>query len=148
MQGADKCPQSPRHVTKWRSLICAFASVLFGLASVFRLTAGDPAQELRRVKVERKPKLIPNGPGEKTFDVTRHIVPLSAIQRSVPKDSIPALVDPSFVTASELGKLLDETDRVLGVYLKGEAKAFPIRILNWHELVNTEVGGQPILVTW
>ncbi len=127
-------------------MVCGF--ILLGLASGVPIPADDGAWESRQIKVERKPKLISNGAGQKPFDVTRHTVPLSEIQRSVPRDAIPALVHPRFVTAGEVGKLLDVRDRVLGIYLNGEAKAYPTRILNWHELVNDEAGGQPILVSW
>ena len=39
-------------------------------------------------------------------------------------------------------------DMVLGVHLGGYSKAYPVGILNWHELVNDQIGGRPILVTW
>jgi Protein of unknown function (DUF3179) len=124
------------------------AVILLGLTSVTIVLAGKSRHEPGVVKVERKPKFISNGPGQKPFNVTRHAVRLSDIQRSVPKDAIPALLHPVFVTASQVRKLLAPKDRVLGVFLNGEAKAYPVRILNWHELVNDEVGGQPILVSW
>ncbi len=129
-------------------MIGTFAFISLGLALAIPISAGDADQELREAKVERKSKLISNGAGQKPFDVTQHTIPLSEIQRSVPKDAIPALVHPKFVAAGEVGKLLNDKDRVLGVLLNREAKAYPIRILNWHELVNDEAGGQPTLVSW
>ena len=39
-------------------------------------------------------------------------------------------------------------ERILGVALNGEAKAYPVRILNWHEVVNDSVGGMPVAVTY
>lgn len=146
--------RSNEHAQRWKSrsrrvgLAGTLAVILLGLASTSTVLAGEPRHERGEVKVERKAKFISNGPGQKPFNVTRHTVPVSEIQRSVPKDAIPALVEPQFVRSSEIGNLLAPKDRVLGVYLNGEAKAYPIRILNWHELVNDEVGGQPILVSW
>ncbi len=139
--------QVMKHPARGVNLIGTLAVILFVPAAV-TISANSAGQEAREVKVERKPKYISNGAGQKPFEVTRHTVPLSEIERSVPKNSIPALVHPRFVAAAEIGKLLDEKDRVLGVYFNGEAKAYPIRILNWHELVNDEVGGQPVLVSW
>jgi uncharacterized protein DUF3179 len=139
--------QIMKHPARRMSLLGTLSVLLFALAAV-TISAVAAGQEAREVKVERKPKYISNGAGQKPFDVTRHTVPLAEIERSVPKNSIPALVHPRFVAAGEIGKLLDVKDRVLGVYLNGEAKAYPIRILNWHELVNDEVGGRPILVSW
>jgi hypothetical protein len=103
----------------------------------------------REVITEPKRKTIPGGPGQKPFDVTRHTIPLSEIRGGGPgRDDIPALASPNFLTADKVGGLLHDSDRVIGVYLNGEAKAYPIRILNWHELVNDTVGGRPVLVTW
>ena len=65
-----------------------------------------------------------------------------------PKDGIPALVDPAFLAASEAGRFLRPKDRVVGLEIAGDARAYPIRILNWHELVNDRVGGQAVLVSW
>lgn len=120
----------------------------FFLVRALAEVLGTSTGEAHVVKVERKTKLISNGQGQKPFDVTRHSIPLSEIERSVPKDAIPALVHPRFLTAQEVGKRLKDSDQVLGVFLNGEARAYPVPILNSHELVNDEVGGQPILVTW
>jgi len=39
-------------------------------------------------------------------------------------------------------------EQILGVFLNGVARAYPIRILSWHEVVNDDFGGNPVLVTW
>jgi hypothetical protein len=44
--------------------------------------------------------------------------------------------------------VLRPSDIVLGVEFGGIAKAYPVRILNWHEVVNDDVGQQPVLVSW
>ena len=100
------------------------------------------------IVTESAKKLLPGGPGQKPFDVTRHIIPIEAIESSVARDAIPALDDPRFSSPREVGRLLKDSDRVLGVALNGEAKAYPVRILNWHEVVNDSVGGRPVLVSW
>ncbi|TAM83415.1 MAG: DUF3179 domain-containing protein [Acidobacteria bacterium] len=103
----------------------------------------------QRVRIEQKPKLIRNGKGTQPFDVTRHIIPLGKIQGGgPPRGGIPALTDPEDISAEEAGRLLEPSDRVLGVFMNGQAKAYPVRILNWHELVNDRVGGRAILVSW
>ena len=43
---------------------------------------------------------------------------------------------------------LEHGDRVLALEANGVAKAYPIRILNWHEVVNDEIGGEPVLVSF
>ena len=86
------------------------------------------------------------------FDLSIHSIPIEEILSGGPgKDGIPSLTDPVFVRAEE-AKFLGGRDRVLGVALSGEARAYPIKILNWHEAVNdtiiTEKGSTPILATW
>ncbi len=82
------------------------------------------------------------------FDLAGSLVPPGEIhQGGPPRDGIPALDDPRFVDAGEAG-FLEDTDRVLGLVLGGEARAYPIDILNWHEIVNDQVGGRPVAVTF
>lgn len=91
------------------------------------------------VVAETERKLLPSGPGRKPFDVTRHSIPLDEIRGGGPPiDGIPALgltTPPRFIAAGE-ASWLDEDDRVIGVRLGGEARAYPLQILNWHEVVN------------
>jgi len=64
-----------------------------------------------------------------------------------PKDGIPALNNPPSVRPSGVSYLQGD-DVVLGVVINGEARAYPHNIGWWHEIVNDEVGGQPIAVTF
>ncbi len=82
------------------------------------------------------------------FDLTHHSVPLDHIVDGGPgKDGIPAILNPQFVSTSKVSFLLDD-DRVLGLKLGAEAKAYPIKILNWHEVVNDSVDGKSVVVTY
>ena len=82
------------------------------------------------------------------FDLSQHRVPLEQIVSGGPgKDGIPALLNPRFVTAAE-ARYLNPEDRILGLSRSGEAKAYPIRILNWHEIVNDSVGGRQVVITY
>jgi len=82
------------------------------------------------------------------FDLSKHSVPLDQIMLGGPgKDGIPALFNPLFIHATDAAFLTAE-DRVLGLSLGQEAKAYPIKILNWHEIVNDTVGGKPVVVTY
>ena len=62
-------------------------------------------------------------------------------------DGIPDLRDPNFLTPDEADYLLPD-DRVFGVEINGEVKAYPLRIVNAHEMVNDSVGGEPISLMW
>lgn len=82
-------------------------------------------------------------------DFSRIAVPVDEIvSGGPPKDGIPAIDDPRFVTAGEADGWLDDREPVMVVELGGEAKAYPLQILIWHEIVNDEVGGRPVAVTF
>jgi len=81
----------------------------------------------------------------------RHTVPLDEIFWGCPRvDCIPSIDNPRYLTveeAEEKGEVLDNTI-LIGVVRKGEARAYPLNILNWHEIVNDEIQGDPILITY
>jgi Protein of unknown function (DUF3179) len=65
-----------------------------------------------------------------------------------PKDGIPALDDVSFIAASSEDRI-GEREPVISVEIDGEVpRAYPIRYLTWHEIVNDEIGGVPVAVTF
>ena len=61
-------------------------------------------------------------------------------------DAIPPIYDPQFAAANRAELRGDEL--VMGVSLGGEAKAYPVSTLQFREMVNDELAGIPILVTW
>ena len=63
-----------------------------------------------------------------------------------PKDGIPSIDNPKFDTARTTPFSPDE--RVIGVVVNGEAKAYPYGILNWHEIVNDTIGGVNVSVSY
>lgn len=82
------------------------------------------------------------------FDVGNASIPVREIlSGGPPKDGIPAIDRPRFVGAHE-ANFLSGDDRVIGIVLHDRAKAYPIAILNWHEIVNDQIGPQPIVVTY
>jgi hypothetical protein len=81
------------------------------------------------------------------FDLRDALVPTDAIQSGgPPRDGIPAIDRPRYVDARSSG--LADNDRVLGLALQGIARAYPIRILNWHEIVNDRLGDAAVAVTY
>ena len=64
-----------------------------------------------------------------------------------PPDGIPSIDDPRFEPASEVDWLAD-AEAVLALEAGGEARAYPLRIMIWHELVNDVVGGVPVTVSY
>ena len=83
-------------------------------------------------------------------DGTPHLIPLSEIQSGgAGRDGIPAISRPEFVGA-EGWEALDYRDDglVIGVEVNGVRRGYPFQILDWHEIVNDEIGGAPVAVTY
>jgi hypothetical protein len=82
------------------------------------------------------------------FDLSNSVLPVEQILHGgPPRDGIPALSDPKLVKPEQAG-YLRPGDRVVGILLHGKARAYPIPILNWHEIVNDEIDGQRFAVTY
>ncbi|MCH8808974.1 MAG: DUF3179 domain-containing protein [Proteobacteria bacterium] len=64
-----------------------------------------------------------------------------------PKDGIPSIDEPEFVPVGEADDLAP-TEPVIGLVVNGDARAYPLGILIWHEIVNDTVGGIPVTVTY
>lgn len=65
-----------------------------------------------------------------------------------PRDGIPSIDDPKFVTPAEAEAWLADNEPVIFLEVNGEARAYPLQILTWHEIVNDTVGGEPVVVTF
>jgi hypothetical protein len=101
------------------------------------------------------PTLAPDEPpparakSEFKTDFTKHSVPYSEIlSGGPPKDGIPALKDPNFVSVTGADAWLKPVEPVILVQVGKEAKAYPIQILIWHEIANDTVGSEPLVVTF
>lgn len=68
------------------------------------------------------------------------------VPRMLPFDAINPVYDPVFVAASEAP--LKDDELVMGVAIDGQAKAYPVTVLQFREMVDDELAGWPILVTW
>ena len=64
------------------------------------------------------------------------------------KDGIPSIDNPRFLGREEADKQMLETERVIGVSINGDHRAYPLNLLSRHDIVNDTVGGVPVAVTW
>ncbi len=86
--------------------------------------------------------------GSADWDYRKKSIQLDEIMSGgPPRDGIPALTAPKFVAAAA-ATFMRADEQVLGVFLGGVAKAYPTRILSWHELVNDRYRDLPVLVSW
>jgi len=82
------------------------------------------------------------------FNLEFTSIPLDEIRRGgPPRDGIPSIDKPIFVSAEE-AVYPQESDRVLGVVINGTAKAYPIGIMNYHEIVNDHFNSIAVVVTY
>lgn len=81
------------------------------------------------------------------FDLSGSLIPKSQILRGgPPRDGIPSIDNPTFVSSGESD--FDDGAQVLGVFFNGIAKAYPIGIMNWHEIVNDDFRGDVVSITY
>ena len=82
-------------------------------------------------------------------DFSKTSVPLEEIRSGGPgKDGIPSIDYPRFENLAALNDAPAATEPVITVVIDGDARAYPLRILTWHEIVNDTVSGVPISVTY
>lgn len=104
----------------------------------------------------------PTGTATPTTSELSLPIPESELERGASKDAIPAITEPTFAedweglslkARTQFGQTIDvdprlePSDTVIGVHRAGEARAYPLKVLNWHEVVNDTLGG-PLLVTY
>ena len=82
------------------------------------------------------------------FDLAGSLIPANEVlSGGPPRDGIPSIDNPEFITASE-ADFLNGQDWILGISRNGITRAYPISILNWHEVVNDRFGEEAIAVTF
>ncbi len=82
------------------------------------------------------------------FDLAGSLIPFNQILGGgPPKDGIPSIDQPTFVLADETDYLQDDAP-ILGINYQGIIKAYPINILNWHEIVNDQFNEEPVVITF
>jgi hypothetical protein len=82
-------------------------------------------------------------------DLSKKSIDLSELKSGgPPKDGIPAIHNPVFVSPQAAARWLNKSEPVLVVEHAGEARAYPLQILLWHELVNDRIEDLPVLVSF
>ena len=77
-------------------------------------------------------------PTERTYEIVELL----------PPDAIPSIDNPEFYSAEQADEEYDPNEMVLGVSINGDIRAYSTSLLDRHEIVNDEVGGRKIAVTW
>ena len=80
---------------------------------------------------------------------TKYIVdPDKIIGGGPPKDGIPSIDNPRFVSLDEADQWIEDNELVLGITYKGVERVYPLQIMVWHEIVNDTIAGDPLLITY
>ncbi len=142
-------------------LAAAVAGVAVGITLATRDGAPSEQEVLDSVAERLATTPLPNvglgeasppAPDALTFgwktNFDEHSVPFGEIQSGgPPKDGIPAIDAPTFVSVAETD-FLEDPEPVIELEVGGEVRGYPIQILIWHEIVNDRVGGTPVTVTF
>lgn len=144
------------------AVILGLAGYRFFSREEVRLPIGGEARE-ETVKIERRESNLPGeiitekeegGPltTERKIMVTngvKHSVPLEEIRSGgPPKDGIPSIDNPKFISISEANQWLQDTEPGIAFSRGSTNRFYPYQILVWHEIVNDTVDGERILVTY
>jgi len=117
-------------------------SLLWVMVATVALVAGLVAVAGRH-SIARNPTGAVVESGGPSFDAIRS----DEIQSILPQDAIPALIKPAYLSASQASDIYDQ-EEVIGVVINGDARAYPLSTLSAHEIVDDDVGGRSIAVTW
>ena len=132
--------------------------------STFRGLLGSANSKIKREgnKTELWAGGARSGPGAKWYDFTGPPLPPEETPFGIGKDRIPSIDDPLFVSPDDSRLLKFGTSHyrkeeqaktnaeinIIGFVQGGEARAYPIGLLDRHELVNDTIGGKPVVVGW
>ena len=116
-----------------------------------KATPSPPGPRQKATPKARLPTESPP-PGAATefkTDFSVHTVPYSEIlSGGPPKDGIPALTNPKFISVEEANAWLSPQEPVIHLAMEDDVRAYPIQILIWHEIVNDVIGTIPVVVTF
>ncbi|MHC4265023.1 MAG: DUF3179 domain-containing protein [Planctomycetota bacterium] len=122
----------------------AFSLIIVGLCTGLWVISAE-------IRVQRR---SPRDPALRDFrglrtNTDKSLIDLKEIMSGGPgKDGIPALLNPKFVNLKKATGWLNPREPVVSLVIDNHARAYPLQILMWHEMVNDEVGGVPVLVTF
>ena len=127
-----------------RSTIIIIAIAVLGLGALLYVIPGTPVYRLFRTETVTEASAGGDASVEGSASGTREFKIVSLL----PRDGIPAILNPTFLTVEEASETMISEELVLGVSFNGDSRAYSVPFLSSHEIVNDTVGGVPIAVTW
>jgi len=142
--------------------VLASLVVILGVAAILTIGTFDGQTDLARAQEdadattqELRPGQLAD-PGQPRFntggwrtDFSISSLPFDQIlSGGPPKDGIPAIDHPEFESIEAAREWIDGQAPVIALELNGEAKAYPMAVMTWHEITNDTLGGEPVVVTF
>ena len=90
----------------------------------------------------------PTGRNPWRTDFSKHSIDYTEILLGQVRDGIPSIDNPKFVPVSDDPDWLADREPVIALRIGDDARAYPLQIMTWHEIVNDIVGGEPVIVTF
>ena len=140
---ADDRPATTSEATATATATAAAEATAEATPTATPSPSAEAAREAQREFVARR--LQTDFP---SLDVTKATVDLADIIALLPPDAIPSIDAPQFDTVEDAGAWLAPREPVIAFVYEGDARAYPLHILTWHEIVNDVVGGEPVIVTY
>jgi len=138
--------------------IIIFIAIIIGISAIFVLSRMVFRNDFPLPQNgETKKETVTVSDGNKSFstkeimvtDGVKHSVPLDEILGGgPPKDGIPSIDNPKFISVAEASKILNDSEPGIALSISGADRFYPFQILVWHEIVNDTIGGQRALVTY
>ena len=128
--------------------------LLIGWALIFLVAACSPRQGQEQAsggeEAQGAPDLSGNNADSQSGQVSQNSRNYDELEivTLLPRDGIPAIDDPQFMSATEADEEYAPDELVIGVNYEGDARAYSIPFLSGREIVNDTVGGREIAVTW
>ncbi|CAM1370621.1 conserved hypothetical protein [Tenacibaculum sediminilitoris] len=87
---------------------------------------------------------------ETTSSFTKWLIPKDEIFDGSGKDGIPSIDNPKFILGNDdrVNEYMNDADLVVGIKLGNEVRAYPHKILDWHEVINDNIGGRNVTVNY
>lgn len=114
-----------------------FLIIVIGIIMVFwfsNVPGGGSQENDQRIVLEGEPDPL--------------VSPDKIISGGPPKDGIPSIDDPKFISVDEADSWIEDNELVLAIEYGGEKRVYPLQILVFHEIVNDIIDGDPILITY
>lgn len=124
---------------------------LVAVANLAAIGTSSFAEVLPATQPDEKAFQQVNRPGavdlDTEYDLDGLTIPQDQIHTLLPRDAIPSLTDPELISVADTD-WLDDEDRIIDVTVGNESVAVPLKILNFHEVANMTIGGDPVAATY